>query len=90
MEEFLDIYERLKKRESNLAVVGLGYVGMPIAVEFAKKGIKVIGYDNNSKKIDIYRSGIDPTKEVGDEMIKKTDVFFTSDEKELRKASFII
>ena len=73
-----------------LALVGLGYVGMPIAHAFAKKGINVIGFDLNKEKIELYRSGIDPTKEVGDEEIKKTKINFTFDETDLRKARFII
>lgn len=84
------IYEALKNTESSLAVVGLGYVGMPIAVAFAEKGIDVIGFDNNEAKINLYKSGIDPTKEVGDDVIKNTTLHFTSDSSELKKASFII
>ena len=80
----------LKNKETAIAVVGLGYVGMPIAVSFAGKGLNVIGYDNNKEKIDLYKSGVDPTKEVGDEVIKNTGLIFTSEEKELSKASFII
>lgn len=85
-----DVFERLNHKEGTLAVVGLGYVGMPIALAFARKGLKVIGYDNNDKKIELYNSGIDPTEEVGDNAIKNTDVHFTSDENELKKACFII
>ncbi len=70
-------------------MVGLGYVGMPIAVAFAKKA-NVIGFDTNSAKIELYKSGIDPTHEVGDDAIKETTVQFTSDEKDLRQAKFII
>ena len=70
--------------------MGLGYVGMPIAVAFAAKGVDVIGYDLNKEKIELYRSGVDPTKEVGDDVIKMTTVHFTSDEKELRQAKFHI
>ncbi len=84
------VYEQLVSGESSLAVVGLGYVGMPIAVAFASKGIKVIGFDNNDNKINLYRNGIDPTNEVGNEAIKNTSVHFTSDEKDLHDASFII
>lgn len=84
------LYEKLLKKEENLSLVGLGYVGMPIAVEFAKKGIKVIGFDLNKAKIDLYKSGVDPTKEVGDDAIKETTVEFTSDEKDLRRAKFHI
>ena len=86
----MSLYERIKNGEEKLSLVGLGYVGMPIAVAFAKKGIKVIGYDLNEAKIELYRSGVDPTKEVGDEAIKATTVQFTSDEKDLRKAKFHI
>lgn len=85
-----NVYEKLINRTTSLAVVGLGYVGMPIAVAFAEKGLDVIGFDNNEKKIELYKSGIDPTKEVGDDMIKKTTLSFTSDEGELKKASFVI
>ena len=85
-----NVYEKLINRTTSLAVVGLGYVGMPIAVAFAEKGLDVIGFDNNEAKIELYKSGIDPTKEVGDDVIKNTSLKFTSDERELRKASFII
>lgn len=84
------IFENLKEGNTYLALVGLGYVGMPIAVAFAERGINVIGFDNNASKIDLYNSGVDPTKEVGDEAIKRSKVIFTADEKELSKASFII
>ena len=86
----MSLCEKLVNNEESLAVVGLGYVGMPIAHAFAKKGVNVIGFDLNKAKIDLYKSGIDPTKEVGDEEIKKTKVHFTADEKELQKAKFII
>ena len=84
------IYEKLINRKENLALIGLGYVGMPIAVSFAKKGINVIGFDLNNEKINLYKLGIDPTKEVGDEVIKGTSVEFTSDEKVLQNAKFLI
>lgn len=86
----MSIYEKLLKKEENLALVGLGYVGMPIAVAFAKKGLNVIGFDLNKAKIELYQSGVDPTLEVGDEVIRNTTVQFTSDETELKKAKFII
>lgn len=86
----MSIYEKLMKKEENLALVGLGYVGMPIAVAFAKKGLNVIGFDLNKEKIELYKSGIDPTLEVGNETIRKTTVQFTSDESDLKKAKFII
>lgn len=86
----MSIYNELVKREEKLSLVGLGYVGMPIAVAFAAKGVDVIGYDLNKEKIELYNSGVDPTKEVGDDTIKTTTVHFTSDEKELRQAKFHI
>lgn len=84
------LYDLLVNNEVYLALVGLGYVGMPIAHAFAKKGLNVIGFDLNAAKIELYKSGIDPTKEVGDEEIKNTKIQFTADEKELKKAKFII
>ena len=86
----MKLYEKLINKEENLALVGLGYVGMPIAVAFAKKGLNVIGYDLNREKIELYRSGVDPTKEVGDEEIRNTSVEFTADETDLKRAKFII
>ena len=85
----MSIYEKLLSKENKLALVGLGYVGMPIAVAFSEK-INVIGFDINKEKIEKYKSGIDPTKEVGDEAIANTKINFTSDERELKKASFFI
>lgn len=85
----MELFERLLKKEEKMSLVGLGYVGMPIAVAFAKK-INVIGFDLNSKKIDLYKSGIDPTHEVGNDAISKTTVEFTSNEKKLREAKFHI
>lgn len=86
----MSIYCDLIEGKETLAVVGLGYVGMPIAVAFARKGLSVIGFDLNERKIELYKSGIDPTKEVGNDVIKTTTMQFTSDEKELQKARFII
>lgn len=85
----MKLYEELLSGEQKLSLVGLGYVGMPIAVAFSKK-VKVIGYDLNAKKIALYKSGIDPTREVGDEAIKECSVEFTSDETKLREARFHI
>ncbi len=84
------LYNKLINKEEKVSLVGLGYVGMPIAVAFASKGIDVIGFDLNKAKIELYKKGVDPTKEVGDEAIKKTTVYFTSDEEELKKAKFHI
>jgi len=86
----MTLYEKLVAKQEKLALVGLGYVGMPIAVAFAGKGLDVIGFDLNEKKIDLYRAGVDPTKEVGDEAIKTCKVDFTSDEKRLQEAKFLI
>ena len=86
--EFDKIYSRLISGEEKLALVGLGYVGMPIAVEFAKH-VNVIGFDINEKRINEYSNGIDATNEVGD-AIKATTVDFTSDPQRLKEAGFII
>ena len=86
--EFNNIYQRLISGKEKLALVGLGYVGMPIAVEFAKH-IKVIGFDINEKNVNEYRNGIDSTNEVGD-AIKDTTVEFTADPKKLKEAKFIV
>lgn len=86
---FKTLYERLVNGKESLSLIGLGYVGMPIAVAFAKK-INVIGFDLNSNKIHMYKNGIDPTHEVGNEAIAKTSVCFTDDETKLRKARFHI
>ena len=75
----MSLYEKLLSGEEKLSLVGLGYVGMPIAVSFSRK-INVIGFDLNKAKIDLYRSGIDPTKEVGNEAIAACKVDFTADE----------
>ncbi len=85
----MSLYEKLIAGEEAVSLVGLGYVGMPIAVAFAEK-IKVIGFDLNEKKIALYKAGIDPTNEVGDEAICRTTVEFTSDETALRRARFHI
>ena len=85
----MSLYEKIVSGEEKIALVGLGYVGMPIAVAFAKK-VKVIGYDLNSEKIRLYKDGIDPTNEVGNEVIKNTKVEFTSDERRLGEAKFHI
>lgn len=85
----MQLYDKLINREEKLSLIGLGYVGMPIAVAFAKK-VDVIGFDLNKQKIDLYKNGIDPTHEVGDEAISKTTVYFTADETKLREAKFHI
>ena len=86
----MSLYEKIVAKEEKLSLIGLGYVGMPIAVAFAGKGVEVIGFDLNKEKVELYKSGKDPTKEVGDEAIRNSTVFFTSEEKDLKKAKFHI
>ena len=83
------LYDEIIKGNEKISLVGLGYVGMPIAVAFSKKA-KVIGYDLNEAKISLYKQGIDPTNEVGNEAIKNCTVDFTSDETRLQEAKFHI
>ncbi len=85
----MGLYERIVQGREKISLVGLGYVGMPIAVAFAKK-VPVIGYDLNEKKIALYQSGVDPTNEVGTEQIRNTTVEFTADPARLREAKFHI
>jgi len=85
----MTLYEKIINREEKISLIGLGYVGMPIAVAFSKK-VDVIGFDNNEEKVALYKNGIDPTHEVGDEAISKCEVSFTSNERELRNAKFHI
>ncbi|MBQ2944487.1 MAG: nucleotide sugar dehydrogenase [Ruminococcus sp.] len=85
----MSLYQKIVNREEKISLVGLGYVGMPIAVSFSKK-VDVIGFDVNKAKIDLYKSGVDPTKEVGDEAIKACTVDFTCDPERLREAKFHI
>ena len=85
----MNLYEKIKKREEKISLVGLGYVGMPIAVAFAKKA-EVIGFDISTEKVELYKKGIDPTKEVGNDVIKATTVEFTADETKLKEAKFHI
>lgn len=85
----INLYEKLVSKQDSLALVGLGYVGMPIAVAFSKK-LNVIGFDLNPQKIEAYKNGTDPTKEVGDKAIRDCQVAFTADEATLQKAKFII
>lgn len=84
-----DLYHKLINKQEKLCVIGLGYVGMPIAVAFSES-LEVIGFDVNEKKVGLYRSGIDPTNEAGDDVIKRCTVRFTSEETALREAKFHI
>jgi len=85
----MDLYNKIITKKEKIAVIGLGYVGMPLAIALARKA-KVIGFDINKSKIELYKSGIDPTNEVGNEAIKETTVEFTSEETKLREAKFHI
>lgn len=85
----MSIYQNLLDGTAKLSLVGLGYVGMPIAVEFAKH-VKVVGFDINERKITQYKAGVDSTKEVGDEAVAKTSVEFTCDPAALEQARFHI
>lgn len=85
----MSLYEEIVSGKEKLSLVGLGYVGMPIAVAFARK-IQVVGFDLNAAKIALYQSGVDPTNEVGNEVIRTTKVAFTADPSKLREAKFHI
>jgi len=82
-------FDRIRTKKDYLAVVGLGYVGLPLAVAFAEK-VKTMGFDINQEKINIYKQGFDPTNEIGDERIKKTTLEFTTDPTRLKEAKVII
>jgi UDP-N-acetyl-D-galactosamine dehydrogenase len=83
------MYEQLIKKEQTLAVIGLGYVGLPIALEFARK-IKVIGFDINAKRVEMMRNAIDPSQELEKEAFEGCDIEFTCDLDVLKKATFFI
>lgn len=85
----MSLINQIIDRTEKVAVIGLGYVGMPLAIAFAKK-VNVIGFDLDLNKINLYKSGIDPTGEVGDDEIKKTSVKFTGEESQLSEAKFHI
>lgn len=85
----MNTYERLIGGKDKIVVTGLGYVGMPLAYEFAKK-VRTIGFDVNKRKLELYRQGIDVTNEIGNERLADSPLVFTSDERELRDAGFHI
>lgn len=85
----MGIYEKIIKKEEKISLIGLGYVGLPIAVAFSKK-VDVIGFDLNKAKIELYKKGVDPTEEVGNKAISECTVDFTCDEKRLKEAKFHI
>lgn len=83
------MYRDIIDLKTKIAVVGLGYVGLPIAYAFSKCAL-VIGFDNNKEKIDLYKNGKDITKEVGDNEISTSKIDFTNYENRLKEASFIV
>ena len=83
------IYQKLIKKETKLAVIGLGYVGLPIALEFAKK-IQVVGFDINQQRVDLMRNKIDPSKELESAAFEGCDIHFTSDLNDLKDVTFFI
>jgi len=85
----MNLYEKIKNKQEKLSVIGLGYVGLPLAISFAKK-VEVIGFDMNKAKVEAYKKGIDVTNEVGNKNLQETTAFLTSNEKELQKAKFHI
>nr|WP_307502317.1 nucleotide sugar dehydrogenase [Paeniclostridium ghonii] len=85
----MTLYNDIKNRKEKLSVIGLGYVGMPLAISFAKK-VEVIGFDVNPDKIELYNQGIDVTNEVGNEALKETTALMTCDETKLKEAKFHI
>ena len=87
--DIMQLYEQIKNRHSKLSVIGLGYVGIPLAVAFAQK-VDVIGFDIDGKKIQLYKQGIDVTYEVGNQAISESKVHFTSDERMLQNSKFHI
>jgi len=85
----MNLYHRIADRQEKIAVVGMGYVGLPIAIALAKKAL-VIGFDVNTRKIEGYRQGHDATGDVGDEAVRQSTIAFTSDEQRLQEAKFFI
>ncbi|WP_421381553.1 nucleotide sugar dehydrogenase [Bacillus salacetis] len=83
----MDLFNRIENKEEKISIIGLGYVGLPLAIEFAKK-YDVVGFDLNTSKLEQYKNGIDVTNEVGNEEIQKTSMIFTNDETELRNCKF--
>ena len=84
------LYHEILHGAEAVSVVGLGYVGLPIAVAFAEKGVRVIGFDVNREKIGLYKAGVDPTQEIGNDVISHTGIDFTYEESRLREACFHI
>lgn len=86
---YLELYNNIRDKKESISIIGLGYVGMPLAISFSKK-VDVIGFDVNEEKIELYNQGIDVTNEVGNEALKETTALMTCDESKLKKAKFHI
>ena len=87
--ESMKLYEKIIEKKERISVIGLGYIGLPLAISFAKK-VEVMGFDINEEKVKDYKKGIDSTNEVGNKSLRETTAFLTSNEKELQKAKFHI
>lgn len=85
----MNLYQRLIKKEAKISVIGLGYVGLPVALEFAKR-VPVIGFDIKSDRIEMMKNGIDPSNELSKEAFDGCDIFFTDNPKDLQNADFHI
>ncbi|RLL85930.1 nucleotide sugar dehydrogenase [Mesotoga sp. BH458_6_3_2_1] len=85
----MSLYEKIVNRDEKISIVGLGYVGLPLAISFARVA-DVVGFDISKEKVEKYHAGIDVTKEVGDQAIKETTAFFTWEEKYLKECKFHI
>lgn len=85
----MTLYNDIVEGKTSISLIGLGYVGLPIAIAFSRK-VSTIGFDVNVEKINLYKSGVDPTKEVGNEVVKNTTLQFTSNENDLKNAKFHI
>src|SRR5690625_1126811 len=83
----MNLYEKLQAKEEKLSVIGLGYVGLPVAIEFAKK-FDTVGFDVDQEKLDKYVSGHDVTEEVGDDMLQASTITFSSDEADVKTCKF--
>ncbi|MFD2044479.1 nucleotide sugar dehydrogenase [Ornithinibacillus salinisoli] len=83
----MSLFDKIQSKEEKISVIGLGYVGLPLAIEFAKK-YDVVGYDTNTSKLDTYLSGVDITDEVGNEAVQNTTMKFTNNESELKECKF--
>lgn len=85
----MGIYNKLKNKETKIAVIGLGYVGLPIALEFAKS-MKVVGFDINQKRVDMMRNNIDPSEELASSAFEGCDILFTADLNDLKDVTFFV